>query len=224
MPRGPIPIDFEVVQRRLEAGENMKQIAPDFGVGAGCLGRRRREAGYPPAPRHGRPKGRRDTRPRKLSPRWLGWIEVRRRCGDLLIDIAADLGVHISTVERLRRIEGAPPAKRGSFRPGSRHPLWSGGRILDKHGYVLVHLPAHPHSNSSGYVREHRLVMERYLGRLLSRREVVHHKDGDPANNRIENLHLYASNAEHMRAEADRHRLRPGGRLRVRRGGASLTA
>lgn len=129
----------------------------------------------------------------------------------------------VSAVERLRRVEGMPPAQRGSFRKGARHPLWKGGRRLDKHGYVLVHLPTHPRSNSSGYVREHRLVMERHLGRFLEPQEVVHHIDGNPSNNRIENLHLYANNCEHMRAEADRHRLRPFGRVRVPKGEASPT-
>lgn len=215
-------IDLDEVQRRLDAGEMLQDVALDLGMTPNGLSRKRKRAGYPPAKKRGRPVGSRDSRPRALSRSWLGWIEVRRRCGDLLVEIAADLGVHISTIERLRRIEGMPPARRGSFRPGGRHPLWKGGRIQDKHGYVLVHLPTHPHTNSSGYVREHRLVMEKKLGRFLDPVEVVHHIDGNPRNNHPGNLHLYATNGEHMRAEASRHRLRPGGRERSPRAGASL--
>ncbi len=43
---------------------------------------------------------------------------------------------------------------------------------------------------SGRQIDEHRLVMEQYLGRKLTRLEVVHHKDGNGRNNDIENLEL----------------------------------
>lgn len=38
--------------------------------------------------------------------------------------------------------------------------------------------------------REHRVLMERHLGRKLEPWEIVHHRDGDTANNAIENLEV----------------------------------
>lgn len=48
-------------------------------------------------------------------------------------------------------------------------------------------------------VLQHRYVMEQYLGRKLSSKERVHHKNGDRSDNRIENLELCSSNSEHMK-------------------------
>ena len=45
---------------------------------------------------------------------------------------------------------------------------------------------------------EHRYIMEQYLGRKLSRNEVVHHKNGDKRDNRIENLEIM-SLSEHTK-------------------------
>ena len=84
--------------------------------------------------------------------------------------------------------------------PGRGH-FWTGGRIVDKSGYVLLYRPDHLQRNSGGYVREHRLVMEQHLGRPLTPAEVVHHRNGDRADNRIENLELHPHNGTHMAQE-----------------------
>lgn len=67
-------------------------------------------------------------------------------------------------------------------------------------GYILVCRPLHPFSQSHGYILEHRLVMEAHLGRYIHPKEVIHHKNGNKADNRIENLELLSSQSEHAKA------------------------
>lgn len=65
-------------------------------------------------------------------------------------------------------------------------------RVL-KEGYVKVLRPVHPNADAAGYVLEHRLVMADLLGRPLRANETVHHRNGNRADNRPENLELWAS-------------------------------
>ncbi len=68
----------------------------------------------------------------------------------------------------------------------------------DKSGYIQLYRPKHPFKDSRGYVQEHRLVVEKFIGRLLKREEVVHHINGNKQDNRIENLMLFPSHKKHM--------------------------
>lgn len=74
------------------------------------------------------------------------------------------------------------------------HPeaITSIGYSADKSGYISLHLPGHPIANAGGYVYEHRLVMSEHIGRYLASHESVHHKNGNRADNRIENLELWS--------------------------------
>lgn len=66
----------------------------------------------------------------------------------------------------------------------------------DRNGYIWVWEPGHPASHT-GWMFEHRLVMERSVGRALSRDEHVHHINGVKDDNRPENLTLL-SPTEHQ--------------------------
>ena len=71
----------------------------------------------------------------------------------------------------------------------SDHPNWNGGRR--KRGrYVYIRILAHPFADCMGYVAEHRIKMEKKLGRFLKHNEVVHHKNENTLDNRVSNLHL----------------------------------
>lgn len=91
--------------------------------------------------------------------------------------------------------------------------MWAGGRKADKDGYILLWRPNHPNARK-GYVREHRLKMERKLGRLLTGTEVVHHVNGDTGDNRLRNLKLYGSQKLHMRDETKGWRRSKNGRFK----------
>ena len=56
----------------------------------------------------------------------------------------------------------------------------------------------HPNANKNGVILEHRLVMSEYLGRPLLSAEVIHHKNGDKKDNRIENLEI-CTQSEHAK-------------------------
>lgn len=65
-------------------------------------------------------------------------------------------------------------------------------------GYIGVYSPNHPFKDKNNCVREHRLVMEKHLGRFLEKQEVIHHINGNKADNRLKNLMLFSSHYEHM--------------------------
>jgi len=129
--------------------------------------------------------------------------EVRRLIeeeGETHEQVARRLGVHRSTVERYCSSLGLRTARTGPRSGAGHSQRWGGGRCLTKGWYVSVYAPLHPQARSTGYVPEHRLVLEVVLGRYLDPAEVVDHVDGHPQHNWPENLRLFASNADHLKA------------------------
>lgn len=88
-----------------------------------------------------------------------------------------------------------PPKKEKIVKINTYHK----GYIITWNGYKQVKAPIdHPYKDRAGYIREHRLVMEQYLGRYLEPNEEVHHLDGNKLNNDIDNL-VVLTKQEHRR-------------------------
>jgi len=111
---------------------------------------------------------------------------------------------------------------------GPNNPAWKGGLTYFKRKgkyadqsikYVRCPKKFIAMARKDGYVMEHRLIMAKAVGRPLLRSECVHHVNHDVTDNRVKNLVLFKSNADHKRYEhgqAIRPLWRPSRQSRIR--------
>lgn len=119
-------------------------------------------------------------------------------------DIADIVGLSPRYVRKVMARMGLPRRSEGA-QIGERNHQFRGGRRIDCDGYAVVSAPeGHPYarkrkgSSSPGIILEHRLVVERKLGRFLHPQEVVDHIDGLTLHNDPSNLRLFGQNADHI--------------------------
>lgn len=105
---------------------------------------------------------------------------------------------HCSTIVSGKKRRGIPSPFKGKERPelqGEKSHNWKGGKWIDKWGYVRI--DGNRKRNGHGwYLKEHRVVAEKMIGRPLKKDECVHHIDGNKQNNAETNL-LVTNNYQH---------------------------
>lgn len=122
--------------------------------------------------------------------------------GKTVAEIAAEFFVSVQPIKRILKEAGVQlrkAARRDGKGRGKDNPAWRGGRRKRKDGYIIVWTPR-------GDRLEHRVIMERILGRELLKTEVVHHKDGNPSNNDPINLEVIGGQSVHALHHAKHNR------------------
>lgn len=84
---------------------------------------------------------------------------------------------------------------------GAKHPRWKNGRI-EGGRYIFILVPKHHSTPKTGYVLEHRIIAEKFIGRNITQQEEVHHINGNKHDNTPSNLYLFKTKSDHMKFHA----------------------
>jgi hypothetical protein len=225
-PDGTRPFDVERAIRLYRTGATLREVGADQNVSYGTARRRMEKAGEPIRDYFGGERTAETLKRMSLAKRAdIPEETLRELCAQGLTsrEIASQLEWSEETVRRAQIRLGIDRLP-GKARPW-KNSFWRGGATVDDEGYILQKVAGHPNATVGGYVRVHRLMMEAHIGRLLEDEEVVDHKNRDTSDNRIENLHLYPTNGDHLRETCtgrpnlpaeERERLRQAAYLRGR--------
>lgn len=203
------PEQHQALKDRYQAGESLAELLPDFGTSISTLGNTLKAMGV------GMHRRRPEVPPTEDQ---IKTITVGVLTNEPIYLMAQATGMHGYRVkETINRLgygnayfspeqtklrtsqRGAPGVKRPnvdrSHLRGENAGAWRGGRTVNDQGYVSVKPedgdePYLSMCISRGYIPEHRLVLARSLGRPLEPHETVHHVNGNPSDNRLENLQL----------------------------------
>lgn len=209
-------MDIGSLSQRYQAGASLKDLSALAGVSPQTVGRRLVAAGVTLRGKKKTAQQRAHMSYRRTIPLPVDQLRAWRDQEMSTRDMGARLGVSEETV-RQRMIDHGVERLPAKARP-QRNPFWRGGYSVDQEGYILAKCPDHPQATAKGYVRMHRLVVEQSLGRPLLPTEVVDHRNGDPSDNRPENLRVFQSNGDHLSATLrGTKNLTPEQRERVRR-------
>jgi len=100
-----------------------------------------------------------------------------------------------SLIKKGKELGQQNKGKRVNRKPTKKRPLF----YINKDRYRLIKKNGHPTAQKSGYIMEHRYVMEKILGRILEPQERVHHINRIRDDNRPENLRLFPNHSEHIK-------------------------
>ncbi len=75
-------------------------------------------------------------------------------------------------------------------------------------GYIYIYKPKHPFCNSKSYIFEHRLVVEKQIGRYLLLTEPCHHL-GKRDDNRPHMLMAFVNHSSHIRFHKNPNNVKP---------------
>ncbi len=87
-----------------------------------------------------------------------------------------------------------------------KNGMWRGGKYTDPRGYIFLLRPEEPGANKAGYIMEHRLKMQKKIGRPLEKWEVVHHINENKSDNRLKNLRLMTKREHDRMHTTKRHK------------------
>jgi hypothetical protein len=93
---------------------------------------------------------------------------------------------------------------------------WKGGKTITRAGYRKIKKPDHPRA-VNGYVFEHIIVIEEFLGYILPLKYRIHHKDGNKLNNDICNLIVCPNESIHRIIHTNEKSLREYGDAKGRK-------
>lgn len=130
----------------------------------------------------------------KNNPNWKGG-KIKFKCGVC----GTVFTQYKSEYERINR-------KRKTEQRYCSKDCWAKGYFVHPEGYVYLYMPNHPDSISNGMILEHRYVMEQKIGERIDKDMIVHHINGDRADNRPSNLQLMTKSEHHKFHAQERSR------------------